>query len=462
LLVEAGEEIFIRAKAISMIAKLRVQSMLRAVLGGRTKKLPGASAGQADESKEDEGTVAQVLEDPPTATVHCVSEEAQRCLAILKADRARCRELPPQRVDSLAEKRGLVPADRLWLYQELGIGREEEASDEIKLDDDVEHTSEIGANSEEGESGQRSDDPVQLLLKSVQSYKLLSAEEERTLGRQVRNGAIMREALRAGSVENDASVGEAIARGDAAHQRMVLSNIRLVVSIARKYVGWSSLDLPDLVQEGVVGLMKGIEKYDPELGNKLSTYASWWIRQSITRGIYDTGKTIRFPVHVAEKVAKLRKVERRLIAAHGTPPSLAKLANALGWPIEQTEEMHAHSRMSYAHIDEEPDEDAGRPPLVLVDTAASPHDLLEMREMQRIVRDVVSALPEREREIIERRFGLDRRSDEGETLAEIGDDQGVTRERIRQIEAKALRRIRHPKRVKRLLPYRLERQPEDE
>ena len=444
-----------------MFLKLRLKSIFKAVFVGSADTATAATGSDV------------VLLDDARARPDCIrageqpggpvpflaeeaSDEAKRCLIILLGDRARCGELAPERVDSLAEKRKLNPADRAWLYGQLGIGVLEGGARLDDVEDLGDNTDGIEIEAETRENHKRSEDPVTLLLKSVEHLRFLTTTEERTLGRQVRNGLLMREAVLSGTIQDDASVREAIARGQVAHERMVLSNIRLVVSVARKYDGWSSLDLADVVQEGIIGLMRAIDKYEPDLGYKLSTYATWWIRQAITRAMHDTGKIIRFPVHVAEKIAKLRKVERRLTSTYGASPTIAKLANELGWPIEQTEEVHAHSQMSYSHIGDEGDEEEGRWPLILIDTAPSPYEVYERKEMQEIVRELVAGLPDREREIIERRFGFDPADEEEETLAEIGEDHGVTRERIRQIEAKALGRLRHPKRIRPLLPYRLD------
>lgn len=434
-----------------MFGKFQLTSVLRSVLGGSAERATASIERREPALASIKERVGDV--DAAAESSGIESEEAKRCLAILIADQLRCGELAPERVDSLAEKRQLDATDRAWLYRQLGMGTgdasetsEEDVSDDVAgLDgDEVEATPE------------RTEDHVTFLLKSVAGNKFLSAEDERILGRQIRNGINLREAMEAGTIREDAAVKDAIARGEDAHRRMVLSNVRLVVSVARKYEGWSSLDLSDLVQEGLVGLMKAIDRYDPDLGLKLSTYATWWIRQSITRAIHDTGKTIRFPVYIAEKIAKLRKTERRLNASTGSAPTIAKLAAELGWGVEETEEIYAHSQMSYASIDDERDEeDDHRRAPVLVDTAPSPQEILEAVEMRKAVREVVATLPLREGEIIERRFGLGPTSDE-ETLAEIGDDKGLTRERIRQIEAKALRRLRLGSRLRRLLPFRSE------
>jgi RNA polymerase primary sigma factor len=242
-------------------------------------------------------------------------------------------------------------------------------------------------------------------------------------------------------------------RGRAAHQRMVLSNVRLVASIAKEYRWRSSLDMADLMQEGLVGLMRAAERFDVSWGTRFSTYASYWIKQALGRAIDDTAHTIRIPVHMMERVKKLRRALGRMRATSTREPTVEAIAEALGWDKEETEKALAAHHIATVSIDDEGDDDTRRAPLVIVDMGPTPEEALEHLELQELLDEVLATLPEREATIIRRRFGFDNENGAEETLEQIGTDYGVTRERIRQIEAKALRRLRHPARSRRLKSY---------
>ncbi len=376
------------------------------------------------------------------------SENAARCLSILSADKQRMGGvLAPERADSLVEKRGLDAAERAWLYEKLGIAvdvDEEEADDGEGVDDDE----------EEVDSPSDGADHVGFLLRSIKSVPLLRADQEQTLGRLIRNGAKLRAAIDDASIARDATTIAAIRRADVAHRQMVLANLRLVANIASSYRKSTALDMADLVQEGIVGLMRAVDKFEPDLGYRFSTYATHWIKQSIGRAIQDRSKTIRIPVHMAEKIGKLRRAVRRMDGTTFGRPSIAKLAAELGWEVDKTEEVLALSQMSFVSTDDEGDDDGPRQPVILADATPSPEELFEKKELQELFEELLRELPEREVEVLKRRFGFESEGGVEETLEEIGIDFGVTRERIRQIEAKALRRLRHPGRVKRLFAYK--------
>ncbi len=230
----------------------------------------------------------------------------------------------------------------------------------------------------------------------------------------------------------------------AARDRMACLNLRLVVSVAKHFTG-RGLEMADLVQEGNIGLLKAIERFDPELGNRFSTFGVWWIRQSVSRAVDDRGHTIRVPVQSAAEIRRLRAASREIALATGETPTVSELATATGMS-----ELSVSRRLDTAGVACSLDDPIGDGAAltyadVLVDgDSSSPEDDARRSGARAIVLSLVSELPERESEVIRRRFGFDR---DPETLEEIGDHLGVTRERIRQLEQKALDRLRHPSRI---------------
>lgn len=412
--------------------------------GGATEQTSKIALGAEPVAALTDGQPLDATAPPPETAP---SNNAARCLSILMADKQRMGGvLAPERADSLVEKRGLDSSERAWLYQKLGltVGEDEGPEDrEEELDDD-----------EEEEESEVDADHVRFLLKSTESVPLLLPAQEQELGRQIRNGVHLKAAVEEGHISRDRTTMAAIRRGERAHREMVLANLRLVVKIASSYRKSASLDVADLVQEGVVGLMRAVDKFEPDLGYRFSTYATHWIRQSIGRAIQDRSKTIRIPVHMAEKIGKLRRAVRRMDGTTFGQPSIKRLAAELGWELEQTEEVLALSQMNFMSTDDEGDDDDPRPSIILMDGAPSPEEQLEKKELQELLEELLLELPEREVEVLKRRFGFESRGGIEETLEEIGIDFGVTRERIRQLEAKALRRLQHPSRVKRLFAYK--------
>ena len=271
------------------------------------------------------------------------------------------------------------------------------------------------------------DDHVKMYLKEIGKVDLLSAEEEKELA-------------------------EKMAKGDeAAKQKLAESNLRLVVSIAKRYVGRGMLFL-DLIQEGNLGLIKAVDKFDYRKGYKFSTYATWWIRQAITRAIADQARTIRIPVHMVETINKLVRVQRQLVQELGREPTTEELAEALNMPEDKVREISKISQEPVSletPIGEEEDSHLGD--FIPDDDAQAPHDAASFVLLKEQLNEVLNTLTPREAMVLRLRFGLDDGSQR--TLEEVGKEFEVTRERIRQIEAKALRKLRHPSRSKKLRDF---------
>lgn len=271
------------------------------------------------------------------------------------------------------------------------------------------------------------DDPVKLYLKDIGRVPLLTAEEEIDLA-------------------------ERMAKGDKrARQRLIEANLRLVVSIAKRYVG-RGMQLLDLISEGNMGLIKAVEKFDHTKGFKFSTYATWWIRQAITRAIADQARTIRIPVHMVETITKVKKAQSQLLHKNGHDPSPEEIAVELEMPVEKVREIMriAQDPVSLeTPIGEEEDSHLGD--FIPDDDAPAPADAASLILLKEQINDVLSTLTDREAKVLKLRFGLE--DGRARTLEEVGKQFDVTRERIRQIEAKALRKLRHPSRSKKVKDF---------
>ncbi|MBO1288636.1 MAG: RNA polymerase sigma factor RpoD [Faecalibacterium prausnitzii] len=312
------------------------------------------------------------------------------------------------------------------LYEALearGIRVEEEDADLPLLDE-----AQIGRLEHElSAEGVALDDPVKAYLKEIGQVPLLSAEEEQTLAR----------AARAGDAD--------------ARRRLSEANLRLVVSVAKRYAG-RGLPFLDLIQEGNLGLMKAAEKFEPDRGFKFSTYATWWIRQSITRAIADQGRTIRIPVHLVEHINRVRKTAGELLRKNGREPTAEEIAVRLEMEPDRVRELLQLAQEPVSletPVGEE--EDAHLEDFIQDEEAGIPVDEAGRQLLRRELMSVLKSLTPREERVITLRFGLD--DGRPRTLEELGKEFNVTRERIRQIEAKALRKLRHPSRAKRLRDY---------
>ena len=305
---------------------------------------------------------------------------------------------------------------------------ESDTEDDIILDVEDEPTEEELENIEMAvPDGVSIEDPVRMYLKEIGKVPLLTAEEEKELAMK----------MEAGDME--------------AKKRLAEANLRLVVSIAKRYVGRGMLFL-DLIQEGNLGLIKAVEKFDYRKGYKFSTYATWWIRQAITRAIADQARTIRIPVHMVETINKLIRVQRQLLQELGREPYPEEIAEKMGLPVERVREIQKISQEPVSletPIGEEEDSHLGD--FIQDDNVPVPAEAAAFTLLKEQLVEVLGTLTEREQKVLCLRFGLE--DGRARTLEEVGKEFNVTRERIRQIEAKALRKLRHPSRSRKLKDY---------
>ena len=310
----------------------------------------------------------------------------------------------------------------------------ENSADDLMLDDDMdidglddEEEVELDKIDLSVPEGVSIEDPVRMYLKEIGKVPLLSAEEEIELAKKMEQGD-----------EN-------------AKKRLAEANLRLVVSIAKRYVGRGMLFL-DLIQEGNLGLIKAVEKFDYRKGYKFSTYATWWIRQAITRAIADQARTIRIPVHMVETINKLIRVSRQLLQELGREPTPEEIAEEMDMPVDRVREILKISQEPVSletPIGEEEDSHLGD--FIQDDNVPVPADAAAFTLLKELLVEVLGTLTEREQKVLRLRFGLD--DGRARTLEEVGKEFNVTRERIRQIEAKALRKLRHPSRSRKLKDY---------
>lgn len=310
---------------------------------------------------------------------------------------------------------------------ELGIDVNNETEDDMVMGQEDEHDEFHLEDDLSLPPGIKINDPVRMYLKEIGRVPLLSADDEVDLAKRIENG------------------------DEEAKRRLAEANLRLVVSIAKRYVGRGMLFL-DLIQEGNMGLIKAVEKFDHTKGYKFSTYATWWIRQAITRAIADQARTIRIPVHMVETINKLIRVSRQLLQELGREPMPEEIAKEMDLSTEKVREIMKIAQEPVSletPIGEEDDSHLGD--FIEDQEALAPADAAAYELLKEQLEDVLDTLTEREENVLRLRFGLD--DGRTRTLEEVGKVFGVTRERIRQIEAKALRKLRHPSRSKRLKDF---------
>ena len=321
--------------------------------------------------------------------------------------------LEKQKIDIVNAEVGVDNAEDLILDNDDIILDDE---DEVEIIDDVDVL-----------EGVSTEDPVRMYLKEIGNVPLLTTEQEVELAKRVEAG------------------------DEEAKKQLTEANLRLVVSIAKKYVG-RGMPFLDLIQEGNMGLMKAVDKFDYTKGYKFSTYATWWIRQAITRGIADTGRTIRVPVHMVETINKTLRMTRTLLQELGREPTPEEVAERLNVSVSRVREVLKISRDPVSldtPIGEENDSHLGD--FIEDDSALSPADSAAFSMLRAELATALESLTDRERQVVKLRFGLE--DGRARTLEEVGKEFNVTRERIRQIEAKALRKLRHPSRSKRLKDF---------
>jgi RNA polymerase primary sigma factor len=335
-------------------------------------------------------------------------------------------DLDPEQAEDLLQffaDEGIQVVDKI-----KDVEIEEEAASEIAVRDIDVHEQELAAL-----EGVPIDDSVRMWLREIGKTPLLTSEEEVRLAKII--------------AESDGKSPEA----QEAKEKLIQANLRLVVSIAKRYSG-RGMSFPDLIQEGNIGLIRAVEKFDYTKGYKFSTYATWWIRQAITRAIADQGRTIRIPVHMVETINRLVKTSSQLLQELGREPTLEELAKAMDMPVERVSEIIriAPEPLSLeTPIGEE--EDSHLADFIQDQESVSPDDAASQQLLRERIVEVLSELSPRERDVLRMRFGLD--DGYPRTLEEVGRHFNVTRERIRQIEAKAIKKLRHAKRRKKLEEY---------
>ncbi len=327
-------------------------------------------------------------------------------------------EVNPEQMDSVFDA-----------FEEMGMDLLQDDFDEEPDIEDLKEVEELKLEdfTDSSFEGVNVDDPVRMYLREIGRIPLLSYEQELELAKKMLDG------------------------DEEAKQKLAEANLRLVVSIAKRYVGRGMLFL-DLIQEGNMGLMKAVEKFDYTKGFKFSTYATWWIKQAITRAIADQARTIRIPVHMVETINKLIRTSRHLLQQLGREPSTEEIAKEMEIPVEKVAEIQkiAQDPVSLeTPIGEEDDSHLGD--FIQDEDSPAPHDAASYTLLREQLEDVMNTLTPREAKVLKLRFGLE--DGKSRTLEEVGREFNVTRERIRQIEAKALRKLRHPSRSKKLKDY---------
>ncbi len=333
-------------------------------------------------------------------------------------------DLLPEQIDEIYESFSAMGVD---VIPHTNSEHDDEPGDAVPEEDDVTADDDQDEYDLSMPEGIGLDDPVRMYLKEIGRVPLLTAEEEVELAKRIEQG------------------------DQEAARKLAEANLRLVVSIAKRYVG-RGMQLLDLIQEGNLGLIKAVEKFDYRKGFKFSTYATWWIRQAITRSIADQARTIRIPVHMVETINKLTRVSRQLLQELGRAPTPEEIAEAMDMPPERVREIMKIAQEPVSletPIGEEEDSHLGD--FIEDQEATAPAEAAAFTMLQEQLEEVLESLTPREQQVLKLRFGLE--DGRGRTLEEVGQVFGVTRERIRQIEAKALRKLRHPSRSKKLKDF---------
>ncbi len=405
--------------------------------GTKTTKKTSKKESKAEEEKTATADVVLEAEEAPQAAAENSADDMnarfeEKCKALLALAKKKKNMLDYQEIiDSFTDAE--FDADKV----EKVFDFLEANNVDVKISDDVEEEEDIILDPEDDidiekidlsvPEGVSIEDPVRMYLKEIGKVPLLSAEEEIELAKRMENGDVE------------------------AKNRLAEANLRLVVSIAKRYVGRGMLFL-DLIQEGNLGLIKAVDKFDFRKGFKFSTYATWWIRQAITRAIADQARTIRIPVHMVETINKLLRVSRQLLQELGREPTPEEIAKEMDIPVERVREIQKISQEPVSletPIGEEEDSHLGD--FIQDDNVPVPAEEAASTILKEQLVEVLGTLTEREQKVLRLRFGLD--DGRARTLEEVGREFNVTRERIRQIEAKALRKLRHPSRSRKLRDF---------
>ncbi|RMD76777.1 MAG: RNA polymerase sigma factor RpoD [Chloroflexi bacterium] len=349
----------------------------------------------------------------------------------------------------------IAEIDQLYaMLQAEGI-RVVESSDELDGPTDFEPETDHDLTVDLPDLGEIAfDDPVRMYLQEIGQVPLLTAEQEVELAKAMEAGAIARQRLEReeyASARERFELERAVQQGQDARHHLIQANLRLVVSIAKKYTSYG-LTMMDLVQEGNIGLMRAVEKFDYKKGHKFSTYATWWIRQAITRAIADQSRTIRLPVHMGEAISQVKRTSHRLQQTMQREPTPEEIADAMGisaGKVRRTLEASMHPLSLEMPVGQEGEGRMGD--FIEDDRISTPAEAAAASLLREQLEEVLMKLPERERKIIQLRYGL--KDGRYRTLEEVGIEFGITRERIRQIEAVALRKLRHPHLGKKLRGY---------
>ncbi|HSQ26165.1 MAG TPA: sigma-70 family RNA polymerase sigma factor [Anaerolineales bacterium] len=357
-----------------------------------------------------------------------------------------------QDVDQLEEAFAALISAGIPYLDETTVGgpSDEELVDEDDSDDDSQPDLAVEDNYL---ANIDTDDTIGLYLKEVGRVPLLTAEEEVELAQRIERGRLAREELAKGNVSprRRQELQRLIEDGWAAREHLITANSRLVISVAKKYMG-RGVPFLDLIQEGNIGLIRAAKKFDYRRGHKFSTYATWWIRQAVTRAIADQGRTIRVPVHMGDQINKLLRVQHQLTQRLGRDPSVEELAEALDVTPQKVENMIQVARRPLSlETPTDDEEDSVLGDFIQDDEAAAPDDTATYNLLREHLDSVLNGLPPREVRILQLRYGL--LDGQAYTLEEVGRKMGVTRERVRQIEAQALSRLRHPAIRRKLREY---------
>lgn len=355
-----------------------------------------------------------------------------------------------QDVDQLEEAFSALQSAGIQYSEESGADENEEEDFDLS---DIDEEDESGIGLSDDLSNIDTDDTIGLYLKEVSRVPLLTADEEVELAQRIEKGRISREELARVNVtpERRLELRQNIEDSWAARDHLITANSRLVISVAKKYMG-RGVPFLDLIQEGNIGLIRATKKFDYRRGHKFSTYATWWIRQAVTRAIADQGRTIRVPVHMGDQINKLLRYQHQLTQKLGRDPSVEELAQALDVPIKKVENMIQVARRPLSlETPTDDEEDSVLGDFIEDDEAPAPADSATYNLLKEHLQVILNDLPPREVKILQLRYGL--LDGQAYTLEEVGNKMGVTRERVRQIEAQALSRLRHPSVQKILRDY---------